>query len=106
MYGTDQASAPFDPLRMVRGRDSPWRKRSFAVECEWRRNLHNGPRFRLGTLAPDLREDQVSIFPKRIMRKPRTLHCPFCHGTVRFARNEELLDARHFLRLGLRVVQQ
>src|SRR5207244_1098995 len=103
MYGTDQASAPFDPLRMARGRDSPWRKRSFAVDCESRRNLHNGPRFRLGTMAPDLREGQVSIFAKRIMRKPRTLHCPFCDGKVLFTRNEEHLDAKNCPHCGMRV---
>src|SRR5207237_3894162 len=76
MCGTDQAPAPFDPLRMARRRDASWRQRSSAVGCESRRNLHNGPRFRLETMAPDLREGQVSVFAKRIMRKPRTLHCP------------------------------
>src|SRR6266566_4051915 len=40
MCGTDQASAPFDPLRAAPGRDSSWRKRSFAVDCESPRNLH------------------------------------------------------------------
>ena len=39
-------------------------------------------------MPPDLREGQVSVFAKRIMRKPRTLHCPFCDGKVLFTRNE------------------
>src|SRR5213083_1777827 len=95
MCGTDQAPAPFDPLRMARRRDASWRQRSSAVGCESRRNLHNGPRFRLETMAPDLREGQVSVFAKRIMRKPRTLHCPFCDGKVLFTRNEEHLDAKN-----------
>jgi DNA-directed RNA polymerase subunit RPC12/RpoP len=54
-------------------------------------------------MAPDLREGQVSIFAKRIMRKPRTLHCPFCDGKVLFTRNEEHLDAKNCPHCGMRV---
>ncbi len=42
-------------------------------------------------MPPDLREGQVSVFAKRLMRKPRTLHCPYCDGKVLFTRNEEHL---------------
>src|SRR5205809_6510326 len=54
-------------------------------------------------MSPDLREGQVSVFAKRIMRKPRTLHCPFCDGKVLFTRNEEHLDAKNCPHCGMRV---
>ena len=37
------------------------------------------------------------------MRKPRTLHCPFCEGKVLFTRNEEHLDAKNCPHCGMRV---
>src|SRR3989442_478636 len=57
----------------------------------------------VGRMPPDLREGQVSVFAKRIMRKPRTLHCPFCDGKVLFTRNEEHLDAKNCPHCGMRV---
>ena len=54
-------------------------------------------------MPPDLREGQMSVFAKRIMRKPRTLHCPYCDGKVLFTRNEEHLDAKNCPHCGMRV---
>ncbi len=54
-------------------------------------------------MAPELREGHMSIFAKRIMRKPRTLHCPYCDGKVLFTRNEEHLDAKNCPHCGMRV---
>ncbi|HYU05612.1 MAG TPA: hypothetical protein VEM77_00325 [Thermoplasmata archaeon] len=54
-------------------------------------------------MPPDLREGHVSIFAKRLMRKPRTLHCPYCDGKVLFTRNEEHLDAKNCPHCGMRV---
>jgi DNA-directed RNA polymerase subunit RPC12/RpoP len=54
-------------------------------------------------MPPDLREGHMSSFAKRIMRKPRTLHCPYCDGKVLFTRNEEHLDAKNCPHCGMRV---
>src|SRR3972149_2220251 len=71
--------------------------------CRSGRNLDNDPRFRLRAMPPDLREGQMSVFAKRIMRKPRTLHCPYCDGKVLFTRNEEHLDAKNCPHCGMKV---
>jgi DNA-directed RNA polymerase subunit RPC12/RpoP len=68
-----------------------------------RRNLHAAARFGREAMPPELREGQMSSFAKRIMRKPRTLHCPFCDGKVLFTRNEEHLDAKNCPHCGMRV---
>src|SRR6266850_7831849 len=102
MNDTSQAPAPLDPLRMGPAKFGQ-EKRDLAIDCESRRKLHTRPRFRVETMAPDLREGQVSVFAKRIMRKPRTLHCPFCDGKVLFTRNEEHLDAKNCPHCGMRV---
>ena len=54
-------------------------------------------------MPPDVREGLMSTWAKRIMRKPRTLHCPFCDGKVVFTRNEEHLDAKNCPHCGMRV---
>jgi len=54
-------------------------------------------------MAPELRDGRISVFAKRIMRKPRTLHCPYCDGKVLFTRNEEHLDAKNCPHCGMRV---
>lgn len=54
-------------------------------------------------MAPDLREGQMSVWSKRIMRKPRTLHCPYCDGKVLFTRNEEHLDEKNCPHCGMLV---
>ena len=54
-------------------------------------------------MAPEPREGSMSVFAKKIMRKPRTLHCPFCEGKVVFTRNEEHLDAKNCPHCGMRV---
>src|SRR5437867_6940074 len=83
-------SAPFDVMRRSRRR-RPGRK------------FHNGPRFGLRRMAPELRDGRISVFAKRIMRKPRTLHCPYCDGKVLFTRRSEHLDAKNCPRCGMRV---
>ncbi len=70
------------------------------------RKFHNGLRFGLQQMAPELRDGRISIFAKRIMRKPRTLHCPYCDGKVLFTRNEEHLDAKNCPHCGMRVVRR
>src|SRR3989475_11960579 len=54
-------------------------------------------------MAPELRDGRISVFAKRIMRKPRTLHCPHCDGQVLFTRNEEHLDAKNCPHCAMRV---
>ena len=54
-------------------------------------------------MAPAPREGQLSEKAKRLMRKPRTLHCPYCDGKVVFTRNEEHLDAKYCPHCGIRV---
>src|SRR5713226_8153710 len=83
-------SAPFDLMRLS-GPRRPGRK------------FHYGLRFGLRRMAPELRDGRISIFAKRIMRKPRTLHCPYCDGKVLFTRNEEHLDAKNCPHCGMRV---
>src|SRR5207245_2020554 len=68
-----------------------------------RRNLHTAQCFRPMAMAPELRDGRISVFAKRIMRKPRTLHCPYCDGKVLFTRNEEHLDAKNCPHCGMRV---
>src|SRR2546428_13101592 len=103
MFRATHASAPFDPLRMSRRDGWIARNRDLPIHRKLRRNLHNRLRFRLEAMAPDLREGQMSIFAKRIMRKPRTLHCPYCDGKVLFTRNEDHLDAKNCPHSGMRV---
>ncbi len=62
-----------------------------------------GPDHHFGPMAPELREGQISLFAKRIMRKPRTLHCPYCDGKVLFTRNEEHLDEKNCPHCGMKV---
>ena len=57
-------------------------------------------------MAPELRDGRISIFAKRIMRKPRTLHCPYCDGKVLFTRNEEHLDEKNCPHCGMKVVRR
>jgi len=57
-------------------------------------------------MAPELREGQVSVFAKKLMRKPRTLHCPYCDGKVVFTRNEEHLDEKNCPHCGMKVVRR
>jgi len=54
-------------------------------------------------MPPELREGQISTYAKRLMRKPRTLHCPYCDGKVVFTRNEEHLDSKNCPHCGMRV---
>ncbi len=54
-------------------------------------------------MSPELREGQMSTYAKKIMRKPRTLHCPYCEGKVVFTRNEEHLDVKNCPHCGMRV---
>lgn len=57
-------------------------------------------------MAPELREGPMSTYAKRLMRKPRTLHCPYCDGKVVFTRNEEHLDEKNCPHCGMRVVRR
>ena len=41
-----------------------------------------------------------------MMRKPRTLHCPYCDGKVLFTRNEEHLDEKNCPHCGMKVVRR
>ena len=54
-------------------------------------------------MAPAPREGQLSEKAKRLMRRPRTLHCPYCEEKVVFTRNEEHLDAKNCPHCGMRV---
>ena len=54
-------------------------------------------------MAPTPREGQITEKAKTIMRRPRTLHCPYCEGKVIFTRNEEHLDAKNCPHCGMRV---
>lgn len=54
-------------------------------------------------MSPAPREGAISDKAHRLMRKPRTLHCPFCEGKVVFTRNEEHLDAKNCPHCGMRV---
>ena len=54
-------------------------------------------------MSPAPREAALSEKAKTLMRKPRTLHCPFCDGKVLFTRNEEHLDAKNCPHCGMRV---
>lgn len=59
-----------------------------------------------GAMVPEPREGAIARRAKRIMRKPRTLHCPFCEGKVVFTRNEEHLDEKNCPHCGMRVVRR
>lgn len=65
-----------------------------------------GPGDGSATMAPEVREGQISTFAKRLMRKPRTLHCPYCDGKVLFTRNEEHLDEKNCPHCGMRVTRR
>ena len=54
-------------------------------------------------MSPAPREGQLSERARKLMRKPRTLHCPYCDGKVLFTRNEEHLDAKNCPHCGMRV---
>ena len=54
-------------------------------------------------MTPGPREGAISQKAKQLMRKPRTLHCPYCEGKVLFTRNEEHLDAKNCPHCGMRV---
>src|SRR3970040_2139729 len=54
-------------------------------------------------MAPGLREGAISAKAPAMMRKPRTLHCPYCDGKVLFTRNEEHLDAKNCPHCGMKV---
>jgi hypothetical protein len=67
------------------------------------RNFDMRTPYGFGPMPPELREGQVSTFAKKIMRKPRTLHCPYCDGKVLFTRNEEHLDQKNCPHCGMLV---
>ena len=54
-------------------------------------------------MSPGVREAALSSKAPNMMRKPRTLHCPYCDGKVLFTRNEEHLDAKNCPHCGMRV---
>ena len=57
-------------------------------------------------MAPGLREAPLSPKAPTMMRKPRTLHCPYCDGKVLFTRNEEHLDEKNCPHCGMKVVRR
>ncbi len=57
-------------------------------------------------MAPGLREGPISPKAPAMMRKPRTLHCPYCDGKVVFTRNEEHLDEKNCPHCGMKVVRR
>jgi DNA-directed RNA polymerase subunit RPC12/RpoP len=57
-------------------------------------------------MSPEVREGQISTFAKRLMRKPRTVHCPYCDGKVLFTRHEEHLDEKNCPHCGMKVVRR
>jgi endogenous inhibitor of DNA gyrase (YacG/DUF329 family) len=54
-------------------------------------------------MAPEPREGPISTLAKRHMRKPATLHCPYCEGKVIFTRTEEHLDKKNCPHCGMEV---
>ena len=57
-------------------------------------------------MAPGPREGPISLKAPKLMRKPRTLHCPYCEGKVIFTRNEEHLEEKNCPHCGMRVVRR
>jgi DNA-directed RNA polymerase subunit RPC12/RpoP len=57
-------------------------------------------------MSPEVREGQISTYAKRLMRKPRTVHCPYCDGKVLFTRHEEHLDEKNCPHCGMKVVRR
>ncbi len=57
-------------------------------------------------MTPGLREGPISPKAPTIMRKPRTLHCPYCDGKVVFTRNEEHLDEKNCPHCGMKVLRR
>jgi len=57
-------------------------------------------------MSPGVREAALSTKAPAMMRKPRTLHCPYCDGKVLFTRNEEHLDEKNCPHCGMKVVRR
>lgn len=57
-------------------------------------------------MSPGPREGPISEKAPGLMRKPRTLHCPYCEGKVVFTRNEEHLDEKNCPHCGMKVVRR
>ncbi len=57
-------------------------------------------------MSPGVREAALSAKAPAMMRKPRTLHCPYCDGKVLFTRNEEHLDEKNCPHCGMKVVRR
>src|SRR2546428_12806931 len=57
-------------------------------------------------MSPGVREAALSTKARAMMRKPRTLHCPYCDGKVLFTRNEEHLDEKNCPHCGMKVVRR
>ena len=57
-------------------------------------------------MPPGVREAALSAKAPAMMRKPRTLHCPYCDGKVLFTRNEEHLDEKNCPHCGMKVVRR
>ena len=54
-------------------------------------------------MTPGLREGPIAQKAPTMMRKPRTLHCPYCDGKIVFTRNEEHLDDKNCPHCGMKV---
>ncbi len=57
-------------------------------------------------MTPGLREGPIATKAPTMMRKPRTLHCPYCDGKIVFTRNEEHLDEKNCPHCGMKVVRR